>query len=218
MGFEDYGSGLESGLDTSGFFLVFYLIYMLVIMALSLAQYILMSLGTYTMAKRRGIQKPWLAWIPIGSSWILGSLSDQYQYVVKGQVKNKRKILLVLQIVSGVAFVAFFAVYISLIVNVVIDLGMDPELTTISSKIISSVLWMLFLCLAMAGVAIATAVVQYMALYDVFRSCEPGNATLYLVLSILVSITMPIFLFICRNKEGGMPPRRQAPFKLPEGP
>ena len=59
--------------------------------------------------------------------------------------------------------------------------------------------------LVMMVVAIISTVVQYMALYDIYRSCEPGNATLYLVLSIFVGLSQPVFLFLCRNKDDGLP-------------
>ena len=58
---------------------------------ISIAIYVLGALGLYTIAKRRQINHPWLAWVPIASGWIIGSLSDQYRYVKHGQVKNKRK-------------------------------------------------------------------------------------------------------------------------------
>ena len=40
-----------------------------------------------------GIRHAWLAWVPIGNNWILGSLSDQYRYLVKGKICRKRVIL-----------------------------------------------------------------------------------------------------------------------------
>jgi hypothetical protein len=50
-----------------------------------------------------------------------------------------------------------------------------------------------------------------MALYDVYRSLDPANAVLYLVLSILFSPTEPFFLFFNREKDLGMPPRKRQP-------
>ena len=47
-----------------------------------------------------------------------------------------------------------------------------------------------------------------MALYDVYRSMDPNNAVLYLVLSILFRPTEPFFLFFNREKDLGMPPRK----------
>ena len=66
------------------------------------AVYVLTALSLYTIAQRRGLSRPWLAWIPVVSSWILGSLSDQYRYVVKGENRSKRKFLLVMSILSAV--------------------------------------------------------------------------------------------------------------------
>ena len=37
---------------------------------------VLSALALYTIAKRREIANPWLAWIPLGQAWILGSISD----------------------------------------------------------------------------------------------------------------------------------------------
>ena len=72
-----------------------------------------------------------------------------------------------------------------------------------------SIMGVLALCLPWAGVAIASAVLSYMALYDIYTSCDPANNTVYLVLSILFGFTQAIFLFLCRNKDEGMPPRKQ---------
>ena len=56
-----------------------------------IAAYILTALAIYRISCRRGLNNPWLAWIPVVNCWILGSISDQYRYVAKGETKNKRK-------------------------------------------------------------------------------------------------------------------------------
>ena len=53
-------------------------------------------------------------------------------------------------------------------------------------------------------VVIIRAVVTYIALYDVYRSCDPDRATLYLVLSILLGPAQAVCLFLCRNKHDGI--------------
>jgi hypothetical protein len=61
----------------------------------------------------------------------------------------------------------------------------------------------------MFAVSVWYSILVYMAQFDLFRSAEPDNAVLYLVLSILIGgIVNAILVFICRNKDGGMPPRR----------
>ena len=215
--------GIESGynyhFDGMGMGIVvvlFYLIYMLVIVAVSVGTYVLQSLSLYTVAKRRGIKNPWLAWIPVGCAWIIGCISDQYRYVAKGQVKNKRKALLVLQIIFGalmIAFVVWFFVFMFQIAGMVTNQVFMPGYGYGSEvpQMVLSVLGFLLLWLALSGLSIAMIVIRYMALYDVYHSCEPKNATLYLVLSIVFNIMLPIFLFICRNKDEGMPPRKTEP-------
>ena len=63
-------------------------------MLISLAVYVFTALSLYTIAARRGIKNPWLAWIPVGSNWILGSVADQYQHLVQGKITSRRKIML----------------------------------------------------------------------------------------------------------------------------
>ena len=59
-------------------------------------QHVFQSLSLYAIARRRGIAHPGLALVPVAHSWIFGSISDQYQHVVQGKIRNYRKILLAL--------------------------------------------------------------------------------------------------------------------------
>lgn len=178
----------------------------------NVAIYVFIALALYTMAKRRGISKAWLAWIPVVNVWILGSLSDQYRYVVRGEVKSKRKALVTLSIIQAVLYLAILVLAIVVIGNVFFG-GMnhisDYEMM---NRIAGPLIGLLGTCVAMTGVAIAHAILYYMALYDVYTSCEPRNNVMYLVLSIVPGISTvakPLFLFLCRNKDEGMPPRLQ---------
>ena len=175
----------------------------------SLAVYVFTALGLYTLAQRRGLRHPWLAWIPVANVWILGSLSDQYRYVVRGQVRSKRKALLTLNIISAVMGVVMVVVIMAAVIRCVFSFRGASE-TEIVNALMGSIMGVLALCVPWAGVAIASAVLSYMALYDIYTSCDPANNTVYLVLSILFGFTQAIFLFLCRNRDDGMPPRRDA--------
>lgn len=178
---------------------------------LGIAGYVLTAIALYTMAQRRGLNRPWLAWIPVVNCWILGSLSDQYRYVVKGEIKSRRKVLLVLNILLKVLSGAMIGVGVAIIMNLAGGAfrGADPE--EMFRSAMGPTVGILGLALPMAGIAIAFAVIHYMALYDVYRSMDPVNCVLFTVLSILFGVTEPFFLFFSRNKDLGMPPRRQAP-------
>lgn len=175
---------------------------------LRLASYVFCALSLYTIAQRRCIRKAWLAWVPVLNVWILGSISDQYRYVAKGEVRNKRKVLLtvsILQIIVAAVAAIKLAVNLALAVAGVAQ-GCD-EMEVIRWFLSSLAYFVPVAILSLVGL-----VFRAMALYDLYSSCEPANNVLYLILSIIPGIshiTRPLFLFLCRNQDGGMPPRRE---------
>ena len=172
----------------------------------SVACYVLTALAVSNIARRRCLRNPWLAWLPVVNCWLLGSLSDQYQYVVKGRDRSKRKVLLFLSIlmvvftvtVAILAGVSAFSIFFS---N-----GGGRMMRTVSGPVLA----ILGMVLPLVCVWVAYTVIRFMALFDVYRSLDPNNAVLFLVLSIFFSVVEPFFLFFNRNKDDGMPPRKQS--------
>ncbi len=203
-----YGFEYNLGGDFTAFGFLLYLLYLLATIGVAVAVYVIKALSLSSIAGRRGIRHPWLAWLPIGEMWILGCISDQYRYVALGQVKNKRKILLVLSILMYAALVGILVLLVNLMVQTI---GLTEEMMQdyILTQMLGSAMGMMLLYLVLAGMSIAVTILQYMALYDLYASCEPGNKVLYLALNIFISITLPIFLLVCRKKDLGMPPRKQ---------
>ena len=181
----------------------------------TLAAYVLGAIALFTMAKRRGINHAWLSWIPIGNNWILGSLADQYRYVSRREVKNKRKSLLTLSIIQIVMNLIFFGAIIGFAVKLALG-GMDSATEEEMFAAIGGLfLGIMLLCIPIAGVGIAHIIIRFMALYDVYQSCAPGNATMFLVLSIFFRITEPFFLFFNREKDTGMVQNNQNTCQTP---
>ena len=167
--------------------------------------WVLRSFSLYTIAKRRGIRKPWLAWLPVGCDWILGSIADQYQHLVLGQIKSRRKILMLLSLVSMV-FGVCNGIFSGLLAAGVIaqeEAGAFVLLSAIPS----------ILC---AGIGIAALVFYHMCNYDLYRSCDPKNAVAYLVIGIFISVTEPFFYLVNRRKDAGMSRRTAEPEYLTE--
>ena len=175
---------------------------------IQIAAYVLSSLALYTIAKRRGLNHAWLSWIPVANVWILGSIADQYRYVARGEIKSKRKVLLTLNIISAVLTAVMVSLCIGAAVGAFSGAIMGRSEDVILQNLMGTLVGMLGLMVPVLGVAIAAAIIRYMALYDLYSSCDPGNKTLFLVIGILFGITEPVFLFLCRNKDQGMPPRR----------
>lgn len=171
-----------------------------IVLVCCLVGWILGSIGLHKVAKRRGIRHAWLAWLPIGCHWILGSVSDQYQHLVLGKVTSRRKILLILNLASFVLGIAYMVMTVvaevlmgeSIVGGVLLAMGI-PYLLTL-------------------GVSITLMVFYHICNYDFYRSCKPDSAVVFLVLGIFLPICKPFFYFACRKKDlGFVIPQTAAP-------
>ena len=178
-------------------------IYALVGGGSGLVQYVLRSWGVYSIARNRGLKHAWMAWVPVVDHYLLGCVSDQYQYVVKGKIKSRRKILLVLKALYSILLAAILGAVLGIAVNGLMGFGNERQ-------ILSKLLQLAGLYLPLLGVGITIAVFRYLSLYDLYLSCDPKNAVLFLLLSILFQVTEPFFIFFNRKRDDGMPPRREA--------
>lgn len=174
--------------------------------------YAFTAVALTTIATHRGIRRPWMAWIPVARDWQIGSLSDQYRYLVRGEIRSKRKWLLGLSIATAVltlaeVIVVFHGVWVAMY-TIVMDSAFD-----VLELIRPDLLWGMGILVPLCVVFITYSVVYYMALYDIYTSCDPRKNVLFLVLSIFFSALTPVFLMLVRDKEQGMPPRRQPEYR-----
>ena len=176
-------------------------LFTLIAMGVGLIGYVFHSIGLQTIAKRRCIQNPWLAWIPLADLWILGSISDQYRYVTKGQIRSKRVILPIMRVVMLV-------LTITLVAGLLVLFGWREGVLAAQ---ISVALMILGGLLVVTAVIVADMVIYYMALFDLYTSVNPSLSVLLLVLNILFSSLQPYFVFFNRKKDLGMPPRCDIP-------
>ncbi len=169
--------------------------------------YIFSSLGLYTMAKRRGLENPWLAWIPVVYLYVLGKLADTYA----AQHMNKKTNYAVLLLALTAGMVALI-----IIMTIVLSFGMLNSYACSFWPV-----YIIFLLLVIA-VSVVYAVFYFISLYRVYN-WHSESATVLLVLSILFSIIIPFVLFALRNGDnrylyppqqpgGGQPYAPYAPY------
>ena len=169
--------------------------------AIAAFTYIFTALSLFTIGKRRGIDKPWMAWVPFANSYFFGKVADDHNEKSNGRQTNYAKWMLVLQIIGCAVAIIATIVYLVVIIVRAIKMG-DANIdvrTAVLSVLGPSVIYVLIIVAAFAGVSI----LQHFAAFQIFRSCDPDKSVLYLMLSIFINITLPIFLFICRNKDLG---------------
>ena len=203
-----YSADSEEGLVAM---ILFYALYAFFGGGFAILLYVFRSMGVYSIAKRRELKNPWFAWIPVVDQYLLGSLSDQYQYVVKGKARNKRKWLLGLNIVMAALYTVFVCVLIGTIVKLTGNAMAGFSEAKMEQMALRSMLSLLAGSVPVLVVSIAAKVIRYIALYDVYTSVDSRNNVMYIILSILFPVTEPFFLFFSRKKDEGMPPRREAP-------
>ena len=182
----------------------------------SLTVYLITAGTLYTIAQRREIDKPWLAWVPVGQMYLLGTISDHYQLTAKYTTTNNRKTLLWLQI----TMLALLAVAMLLSIDAMIQVRrMDntaPDYINTWEYLVLDLKGIVVVALLLFVTAVLTLGAEYVALFDLYRSCDPDSSVVYLVLSIFLSVTMPIFMLIVCDKDEGMPKQlvsRQLPQK-----
>lgn len=198
--------------------LVYFAVYGIVILAslaFSIAVYVVQSVGLYTLAKRRGLRYAWLAWLPVGNSWITGSLADDYRSR-KGKKHYKLGLFTTIASVAVLALAALFVLcfagmYVWMFVCIFFTESMGvsdlmPLLILIPYMLIMAI------TLLMSACSLAHTVLCYVSSYFIFESCVPEQKVLYLIIAIVVGYTFGIHtaalgvtVFLCRNKDLGMP-------------
>ena len=178
---------------------------------LSVGIYVVTSLSLHAMAKGRFIEKAWLAWIPVGNLRILGSIADHYLLCARGRGKSRRKVLMGIYIVMAAILVGMIVVCFQMVKDLrgVVDLYSGRVIGDWWGAIGNELIWLAVLYLLVICAAIVQLVFAYICYYDLFRSCDPENAVIYLVLSIVFPVILPVFLFACRHKQLGLTPQHR---------
>ena len=177
-----------------------------IVLVCCLVGWVLSSVGLHKVAKRRGIRHAWLAWVPIGSEWVLGSVSDQYQHLINGKITSRRKILPILSLLAAVCGIVYMAA------GFITGMVADYESSPIGLLMASMIPYLLTI-----GVGITMTVFFHISNYDFYRSCRPNSAVVFLVLGIVLPVCRPFFYFACRNKDlGFVIPEPAEPAELPQ--
>lgn len=152
----------------------------LVALAVGGAIYLLQAFGLYRMAQNLGLPSPWMAFVPVASSYLMGLIAEK-DSMGKRTLKYSW-ILLISQIISF----AFSGIYYLF--------------TTIFLTLDNIGAFVIIIGLS-AIISIASAVFYYIALYRIYKLYDSDNAPLFIILSIFFSISMPVLLFILRNRQ-----------------
>ena len=209
----DYISELGVPDETVSFFLAIFRGTFTISLLIGLAIYLLESISVYKMAKSAEIKNPWLAFIPVANDWVFGTLAEKYKK--KNGTKSAR-FGIILPVLEGIVLIESIALTIFTVISVKEITGYALDAVNTSTEMVPeqfmSLIPVIILYFALMAVAIAYAVVFFIALWRVYYSFDKSNATLYIVLSIIFTISVPIILFIIRNRKPEFDPHNNTPY------
>lgn len=181
--------------EFTGFLIVFGILLVYVgIIGVCIADYIMSSLGLYRLASRRGIAKPWLAWIPVANAWTVGSIVDEYDET-QGFSRKWRCALLTLNIIVVGAVILWYAAIIGFAFS-----QMDNMYSMNMGAFLAVFIPSYIIILGAALCAMALVACQSVCLFKVYESTVPEKALKYLILSMLVPLAEAICLLRCADK------------------
>ena len=196
----DYLTELGLPEEAVSFFFTYLIGAIAVSAVIGIAIYLLESISVYKMAKSAEIKNPWLAFIPVANDWVFGTLAEKYKK--KNGTKSAR-FGIILPVLEGIVLIKEITGYALDAVNTSSEMAPEQFMSLIP---------VIILYFALMAVAIAYAVVFFIALWRVYSSFDKSNATLYIVLSVIFTISVPIILFIIRNRKPEFDPHNNVPY------
>lgn len=209
----DYLAELGLPEEVVSFFFTFFIGAIAVSAVIGIAIYLLESISVYKMAKSAEIKNPWLAFVPVANDWVFGTLAEKYKK--KNGTKSAR-FGIILPVLEGIVLIEAIALTIFTVISVKEITGYALDAVNTSAEMapeqFMSLIPVIILYFALIAVAIAYAVVFFISLWRVYSSFDKSNATLYIVLSVIFTISVPIILFIIRNRKPEFDPHNNMPY------
>lgn len=199
--------------EVVSFFFTFFIGAIAVSAVIGIAIYLLESISVYKMAKSAEIKNPWLAFIPVANDWVFGTLAEKYKK--KNGTKSAR-FGIILPVLEGIVLIETIALTIFTVISIKEITGYALDAVNTSSEMapeqFMSLIPVIILYFALMAVAFAYIIVFYVALWRIYSSFDKPNATLYIVLSVVFTISVPIILFIIRNRKPEFDPHNNVPY------
>jgi len=190
---------------------MFLVVICLIAVAVCLAFYLFEAIGTYRLSKNRGFDKPWMAFIPVASAWVLGGVADNIHYYY-GKETRWRVWLTIAESVWLVFYVAYLGMFIPTLPKLFYAAFDTDYLMLADISMAITVLSSMVSLLSLGRTAVKAVV-----LYKIYQDYTPKNAVVLLVFTVLFGI-QPFVLFAIRNNVSATlywrqrPPVQQPPY------
>ena len=184
------------------------LVVFLIALGVIVTIYVLGAFGAYRLAKRRGMQNAWLAWLPVGQEYILGKMSDGIS--AEDPPYQKKGWWIAYPIISGVYLLLSLAGCILTIAAMpdciekmewaMISGSEEDVLSAVFSIFSGSGTAVLILSELVSLLSVAAVIIGSILLYRVYKRYWPNAAMAFAVCGGIFGLHW-LFLFIIRNRQ-----------------
>jgi len=164
----------------------------------ALAVYVMDSLAVMKMGQKIGVKRPWLSWIPIANSFAFGKIAETPE-----KPRKTGKVLLILAICECVCGLLLALCGVVMIAAAIGAVSADSA-PGIAFWIPMALIIVLYI--AVIGLAIAYAVIYYMAFYRICKLFGGSQYLTYFLLGFIpvflgLGISMPIAMLVLSSKQ-----------------
>lgn len=182
--------------------LITYCIVLFFLSVFSLGLIIFQGFGMSAMCKGLNIKNRWMCYVPALNYISMGKIAEKYE---KRDGKKPAKFSFWLIALTVISIIALIGILVTVIIAMS-SLATDANTAIEQNSLLEYESFLSFIPVVVAYLVTAAAqiafnIFYYIALWRIFAIYDNKNATVYLVLSIFVSILVPIFIFMLRNKE-----------------
>lgn len=185
------------------------LLIVVVVVALSMAAFILQSIGLYKLAKKNGANRVWLAFVPFANSILIEELSGEITFFGR-KVRHLGLITMIVEFISMIYHVllayALYVLFIQERVFFISGTATGGYLITLSEVYSDSAKgWLQFYqsntYIVGALIGLAEAVVLIMLYSGFYKRYVYRNATFFVVLGLIIPFFHEIATFCIRKRE-----------------
>ena len=138
-------------------FFAVYAMFFALLMAIPVALYVLQGIGLSAMSKKAGLENSWLAWLPVGNLYLMGALAEKSN-LYYGKKKGSYRVLLPL-----LCCLLLFSIPVLFLL-----LAVALTFWTVSDEEAGILLFFL-LYLVIIAFSVALSVLNYVALYKIYK-------------------------------------------------
>ncbi|MBE7017089.1 MAG: hypothetical protein E7420_02870 [Ruminococcaceae bacterium] len=179
------------------FLIAFIAVFAVVLLIFVLPNYIMLSISYTSIGRRRGIKASWLAWIPIARYWVIGAIADNYDERQLGVKRRFRILLLILALVCWLSVAILFAglaAVVPLVISAIDGSGID-----VFSNIMKFAFALEYGASGFTYAYMLLCVLYLICIYKIFESLSPKYSILFMALSMIIPLFMPICLLVIRK-------------------